>query len=121
MEVRLLVCGGRAFMERERAFSILDTFHSLTPVGLLIEGGAKGADAIAREWAAHHGISCVTFKADWTKHGRSAGPIRNREMLELGKPSAAIAFPGGSGTADMVKLLRKANIPTNVIVDLPRD
>lgn len=44
------------------------------------------------------------FRADWNKHGKAAGPIRNREMLEAaGKDAIVIAFPGGRDTENCVK------------------
>jgi len=46
------------------------------------------------------------FVADWKKHGRAAGPIRNREMVRLAAHlgvAACIAFPGGAGTEDCTK------------------
>jgi predicted Rossmann-fold nucleotide-binding protein len=49
------------------------------------------------------------YPADWTKHGKSAGFVRNKQMLEEGKPDVVIAFPGGTGTAMMIKLVEEAN------------
>ena len=40
--------------------------------------------------------------AQWTKYGKSAGPIRNAEMLRFGKPQLVVAFPGGDGTENMI-------------------
>lgn len=51
----------------------------------VVEGGASGADEIAREWANRKGIDSYTFNADWRRHGKAAGPIRNRYMLETYK------------------------------------
>jgi hypothetical protein len=34
------------------------------------------------------------YQADWKRYGR-AGPIRNQEMLDKGKPDVVIACPGG--------------------------
>ena len=69
---------------------------------MIIEGGAKGADTCAFWWAKKNGIKIKTMKADWEKHGKSAGSIRNQAMLNE-RPDLVIAFPGGAGTADMVK------------------
>jgi hypothetical protein len=62
-------------------------------------------------------------------HGRAAGPIRNRQMLErsldlasalpLGAALLVIAFPGSRGTASLVdqarRLSRRSAIPIEVI------
>lgn len=42
--------------------------------------------------------------------GRAAGPMRNKQMLEEGKPDLVVAFPGGAGTENMVKQAKAAGI-----------
>ncbi len=49
--------------------------------------------------------------AEWSKYGRRAGPIRNKQMLDVGKPHLVVAFPGGAGTANMVKQAKAAGVP----------
>jgi len=49
-------------------------------------------------------------RAKWSKHGRAAGPIRNQEMIDECKPDLVVAFPGGRGTADMVRRAKAAGI-----------
>lgn len=106
--MRILVCGGRDYNEEKTVNFILD---SLKDVEVVIDGGAKGADTLASKWAIINGIPSVTYCADWTTHGKAAGFIRNKLMLDNGKPDLVIAFPGGKGTANMVELATKANIP----------
>lgn len=91
-------------------FAVLDAEHAKEPIECLIEGGARGADTLARLWAQQRGIRVQTFPADWKQFGRSAGPRRNQQMIET-KPDKVIAFPGGGGTADMVKRAKKARVP----------
>jgi hypothetical protein len=50
------------------------------------------------------------YKAEWDKHGRAAGPIRNQQMLDDGKPDLVLAFAGGRGTDDMCRRAREAGI-----------
>lgn len=47
--------------------------------------------------------------------GKAAGPIRNQRMLDDGKPDRVLAFPGGRGTANMVKLAKAAGVPVHEI------
>lgn len=60
------------------------------------------------------GITVEPHPADWKRHGRAAGPIRNQKMLEE-KPEMVVAFPGGKGTADMVKKAGQAGIEVFVV------
>lgn len=108
MAKRVLVCGGREFNDHALAFRTLDELRP-APVRI-IQGGAAGADELARNWAARNFITYEHFPADWATHGRAAGPIRNQQMLEQGKPDLVIAFPGGRGTADMVRRAKAAGV-----------
>lgn len=76
----------------------------------IIAGGADGADSLAASWAAVENVNYKEYKADWYQYGKAAGPIRNKRMLEEGKPDLVIAFPGGKGTANMVALAKGAGI-----------
>jgi hypothetical protein len=77
---------------------------------VIIHGAAPGADSIARLAAEDLGLRTEAHPADWARYGRrAAGPIRNQEMLDSGI-DLVIAFPGGRGTADMVRRARKAGI-----------
>lgn len=108
---RVLVCGGRSFVERELAFAVLNQLHQDETIACIIHGEQTGADTLALEWALHASIPHQLFAADWRRYGAAAGPIRNRRMIVEGKPDLVIAFPGGPGTADMVKQANLAAIP----------
>ena len=58
------------------------------------------------------------FPADWAKHGKAAGPIRNAEMLTEFLPDYIVAFPGGKGTADMLRKAEKARVTNIEIVGI---
>jgi hypothetical protein len=108
---RVLVCGGRDFNELGAVWGQLDAIHALDgPIAAIIQGGGKGADYLAASWADFNGVPDIDFLADWHKHGRAAGPIRNQQMLDEGKPDLVVAFPGGRGTADMVRRAKVAGI-----------
>lgn len=109
--MRVLVCGGRHFNDALTLGSWLGGVHKNNgPITLLIEGGACGADYMARKFAEWHGIPTKTFPADWDKHGKAAGHIRNRQMLVEGKPDLVVAFEGGRGTANMVEQAKAAGV-----------
>ena len=59
--------------DKKKKFSLSD----LT----LIEGGEKGVDALAKDWAVSNGVPVETYKADWARYGRGAGHRRNTEMV----------------------------------------
>lgn len=111
--MRVIVCGGRYYpsysdfcLGMRQAIELC--IHPKT-IGLIIQGGAKGADDMAKRWAAGENIECLEISADWSL-GPKAGPLRNKRMLDEGKPDLVIAFTGGRGTADMIRRAKAANI-----------
>jgi predicted Rossmann-fold nucleotide-binding protein len=110
--MRLLVCGGRDYQDLNRVMRVLDNIHEKCGITEIIHGAAKGADSLAGQWARKNGIRETAVPANWYPNGkldRSAGPKRNREMLAM-KPDGVVAFPGGSGTADMARIAEEAGI-----------
>lgn len=108
--MKVLVCGGREFHNLKYGYYVLDFVHTkLHPITTVIQGGAFGADALADHWAFDRKLNRIEYPADWDKYGKAAGMIRNAEMLKE-NPDLVIAFPGGRGTAGMVKLAKNKNI-----------
>lgn len=103
--MRVLVCGGRDFENAElldrKVREAIGHVRMTPPV--IIHGGAKGADTLAGDWAKVNGVECEVYPADWSKNGRAAGSIRNRQMIVEGRPDVVVALPGGRGTQNMVK------------------
>lgn len=108
---RVLVCGGRDFTDREWLYRVLDNLNLEKTIEVIIHGGAQGADTMAGRWAEILCIPTQVIRADWKRHGRAAGPIRNLEMLDRGRPDLVVAFPGGRGTNHMIRSALKANVP----------
>lgn len=108
--MRLLVCGGRDYADKERVFETLDRVHTKRQITLLIHGQATGADTLAKLWAKSRGVALVEFPANWTGEGDAAGPIRNQRMLDLVPPDGVVAFPGQAGTPDMCRRAEAAGV-----------
>lgn len=107
---KVCVCGGRNYTDKARVYRALDTARRILGEITVIHGDANGADRLADQWARDREQKVLVFPAQWKLHDKAAGPIRNREMLKFGF-DFLIAFPGGSGTADMVKITMNSNIP----------
>lgn len=111
--MNILVCGGRNYKNKEKLFKVLDLFlpepeydeylQQIPPSLIIIQGGATGADALAREWSDLHRIDGIEHPAEWDKYGKAAGPIRNTKMINDGYGvDLVIAFKGGAGTKDLI-------------------
>lgn len=114
--MRVLVCGSRHFNDYEKLKEVLDGFGITT----VIEGEARGADRLSRVYAERQGISVLPFPAQWDKHGKAAGPIRNKQMLAEGNPELVVAFrgPNSRGTQNMIDQATKAGVEV-IIHDVP--
>ena len=105
--MRLLVCGGRHYDSYQELKSLIDGFKNIE---IIIHGGAKGADKLVGKIAREKGIEEIEFPANWEEYGRAAGPIRNKQMLDEGKPDAILAVKGGRGTENMINQALKAGV-----------
>jgi predicted Rossmann-fold nucleotide-binding protein len=117
--MRVIVCGGRNYADVETLGRRLGAFHARHGIAAILHGDARGADRLAARWGAEHGISTLAFPADWSR-GLSAGPLRNAAML-MQRPDAVIAFPGGVGTADMIRKARVAGVPVWIVGQVPSE
>ena len=105
---KVLVCGGRDFKDLPLMEAALNEF--LKPGDILMHGAAPGADKLAAKLAGlTPDVEIWRFPAQWTLYGKSAGPLRNQEMLNA-NPNIVIAMPGGKGTEDMVGRAERRNI-----------
>lgn len=123
---RAIVCGGRRYSDEVRLYQILDAARERLALSFVIEGGASGADELARSWRLHRGVPGETYKADWeniwrpgavvrrrrdgAQYDALAGHVRNQRMIDEGRPELVIAFPGGRGTDDMVRRAEAAGL-----------
>lgn len=109
--MKILVCGGRSYGDVDKVFEILDCINTLTPISYLVHGNAKGADRLAEDWAIQAKVCPLSYPADWEKHGKTAGPIRNKQMLDNNPDiRLVVAFPGGAGTKNMAALAKARDI-----------
>jgi hypothetical protein len=118
------VTGGRDFANKAALWSALDALHP----DVVIQGGATGADALARRWGVAHGymeldgndpnarlserivITEPVTQQEWDMLSSFAGNARNQRMLKH-RPTLVLACPGSSGTADMIQRALDARIP----------
>jgi predicted Rossmann-fold nucleotide-binding protein len=111
-DMRVLVCGGRDYDDMLAVFNELQRLREKHGPLTIIQGGATGADRLARQWCMFQKgkAHMINEPANWQQHGRAAGPIRNQLMIDEHKPDLVVAFPGGRGTADMIRRAKAAGI-----------
>lgn len=121
-KVKLLVCGGRDYDDRSVIYGVLSRLAKEVDIVLLIQGWCRGVDRIAHQWAIDNGVESVGRKYEitrsmWEHWGRGAGPRRNVAMYDDSCPDMVVAFPGGNGTAHMVRHAYEAGCRLVLSVD----
>ena len=121
----VLVTGGRNYRDYTAvSYALAQLYDQLIienepfrcPDFVVVHGAARGADSLAARWvkamqdAGYENVYEEPFPADWKRYGKAAGPIRNKQMLTEARPDLVLAFPGGRGTADMVRQARQAGV-----------
>lgn len=131
--IDVLVCGGRDYDKKDELEFVLDfvldklqnllmsgtVLHNENPMECItiIHGAARGADTLAGEWAESRGLKLKEFPANWTRYDKSAGSLRNKEMLDKNDVQYLIAFPGGTGTQNMITQALKRKVPRVIVYD----
>lgn len=107
--MKVIIAGSRTIRNYyEVSQAIQDSGFKVTEV---VSGGAAGVDLLGEEWARYNGyIPVRRFPADWTKHGKAAGPIRNGEMAAYADALIEIHDGESRGTADMIRQAEKAGL-----------
>jgi hypothetical protein len=107
--IRVCVCGGRNFKEKEFLYNTLDKLLFIRKDFIIINGDAHGADKLSTQWAIERNVYYELYRADWKKYKNAAGPIRNKQMIDS-HIDLLVAFPGGKGTKNMIEQCKKNNI-----------
>lgn len=110
--MKYLICGSRTydnFNDFEEKLSFINWEYD----DEIISGGASGADTLVEIYCHKYCLRNTVVKPDWDLFGKSAGFIRNADMIEMG-PDKVIAFWDGKskGTANTIDLARKKKIDT---------
>ncbi|MEW6505502.1 MAG: DUF2493 domain-containing protein [Chloroflexota bacterium] len=101
--MKVIIAGSRWIADIALIMEAID--QSGYVIDEIVSGGAKGPDTLAIQTAQRQGIRCRVFPADWGKHGRAAGPIRNRQMAEYADALIAIWDGVSKGTGHMIALM----------------
>ncbi len=111
-ELVYIIAGShRGDVPGDRVRTVLD---SMERPALLVEGGAAGVDSVAADWAIERGVELHTEVANWKVHGKAAGPLRNRAMLDKFPHAVVIGFPGpdSKGTWDCLREAARRGMAT---------
>lgn len=81
----------------------------------IISGGAYGVDKHAANYAKIKKFKLIEFLPDWNKYGKSAGYIRNKEIVKNADYVVAIWNGKSRGTLHSINIAKEFKIPIRVI------
>lgn len=110
--MKLAIVGSRNFTDYKRFSQIIDKVK--TQVTLIVSGGARGADTLAERYAKEKAIPYLIFPADWDKHGKKAGMLRNQDIVDNADGMVAFLAPESRGTKDSIKRAERKGIPIHI-------
>jgi len=116
--MKVIIAGGRNFNDYDLLKAELNLILCIRVMRedlVIVSGGAKGADALGERYAKEHNVPVKIFKADWNKHGKSAGPIRNFEMAKYAEGCIVFWDGKSKGTANMIQVARNNSLILYVI------
>ncbi|MHC4835413.1 MAG: SLOG family protein [Planctomycetota bacterium] len=103
--MRVAIVGSRGY---EPLSDVIEYVRSLPLDTVIITGGAQGVDKTAEIEARARGMEVVIHEAQWNLHGRSAGMIRNRLVVDDCDKLAAFWDQESPGTKGVMSMASKA-------------
>lgn len=112
---RVIIAGGRDFNDYELLTSTMDLLLSNVHDSITVVcGKARGADTLGEQYAMEHGYDVAYFPADWDKHGKAAGFIRNEQMAQNADALVAFWDYKSRGTQNMIQLAKRYGLKVRV-------
>jgi len=117
-KVKLIIAGSRTITDISLLNKIMDKL-SISNIGEVVSGKARGVDSLGEEWARAHKITIKDFPADWDTYKKSAGHIRNAQMAEYGDTLLLLWNGTSSGSASMLELAKKKGLKIYEAITIP--
>lgn len=108
------IVGSRGFTDEAFMEQMVEDAVGIENIDCIVSGGAKGADSLGERLAIKHNIPTIIYKPNWLKYGKSAGMIRNKEIVEAS--DVVIAFWDGEskGTMNTIQTCMKQGVTHHI-------
>jgi hypothetical protein len=110
----IAIVGGRDFSDYNAVKTFILSTIKLNRRDIICSGGAQGADSLGEQFADEFHLKKLIYKADWNKHGKAAGPLRNTDIVNSSDVVFAFPDPNSRGTYDTIRKAEQKGIPTYV-------
>lgn len=109
--MKLAIVGSREFNDYIKFKNVIIEYFDVPKITKIISGGARGVDTLAERFADENDISTLIFKPDWNKHGKSAGFIRNKDIVKSADVVIAVWNGISKGTKHSINICNENNKP----------
>lgn len=112
MSEKVAIVGSRDYADLE---AVREYVNALPVDTVIVSGGARGVDRCAEEAAKARGMTTDIHRADWAKHGKAAGVMRNHDIVA--NADRVVAFWDGKskGTAHTISLALQCDMDVEII------
>jgi len=114
--MKVIIAGGRDFNDYDLLRGKCDEVIGDNTDIEIISGTANGADRLGERYAKEKGYPVVRFPAKWSEYGKSAGPIRNKEMADYGDTLISFWDGKSKGTKHMIETAKRNNLHVTVVL-----
>ncbi len=103
--MKIVIFGSREIEDMGAVENAMEACGLASRVTEIVSGGARGVDRLGERYARQRGLPCKVFPAQWAKHGKRAGALRNKEMADYADYGVAVWDGVSRGTAHMIGLM----------------
>lgn len=113
--MKVIVAGSRDGVNQSYVHAVLtEALSEVIPELEIVSGTARGADTYGEAWAYAANVDVTQFPADWEKHGKRAGFLRNAEMARYADMLIAFWDGKSKGTAHMIGVMTDLKKPVYI-------
>lgn len=113
--MKLAIIGSRGFSDYDLLSRTIEFYFRDGEINEIVSGGAAGADSLAGRWAREFQVKLTEFLPDWNKHGKSAGFIRNMDIVKYADMVLAFWNGQSKGTQNSLSIAQRLKKRTLII------
>lgn len=112
--MKLAIVGSRTFNDYNMLVEFIQDNYNIDEITHIVSGGARGTDALGERFAEDFDKQKMIFPANWKKFGKSAGFLRNVDIID--NCDECVCFWDGEshGTKHDIRLCQEKEKPYKV-------
>lgn len=108
--MRCIIAGSRSITDPSDVDDAIRSSGWFEKIETVLSGTARGVDRMGERWAENHVRHVERWPADWNRHGKSAGFLRNQDMAANADALIAVWDGKSRGTSHMVGVAYQAGL-----------